>query len=769
MNAIKIGILSISFLIVSIGGTAQEKQYASPGHIRKMARTAESLGDVYTAIDLYKTFLTAKPDNLKVSFRLAECYRQARDYENAMSLYKKLYDANPKKYGATLFYYGQMLMQQGKYADAKKVFVKFKKVLRTPTLKNKRYLKKMYKVMLKACDLAPVLKDSALKVLIYHLDTSVNKAHIEASPLSLSADTLLYSSLRSDKITYYNIEDTTVKPPVRKFYVATGQDAHWTTTGAFKGPFNDTTTNVANGAFSPDGSRFYFTKTTQNKAGKIISQIYVSQKTSGIWSSPKRLDEPINDPFYTSTQPTVGIESKKNREVVYFVSDRPGGKGGTDIWYFLYDKTKDRYSRPRKAGSKLNTVGNEMTPYFDMTTHTLYFSSDGYPGLGGLDIFKTTGELNKWSPPLNMGYPINTEADDLYFTISKNRETGFFTSNRKGGVALKNPTCCDDLYSFRWTQYIHIAIRGIVFAKYNIAENDTIEQVLAPAPESPTQDSVVADSLLTDTPIQHTADSTILTDSLTVVSSADSVARTFVPKTHETDSTILLDSAQVSLLLEDSSEGKPVEYLIETFNTASGGEYGFQLERGNRYRLVVEKAGYFNGIVDFSTEDINRSDTLIRDIELKKIPMKAIVLENIYYKFDKADLTAIAKKTIDSLLYPILKDNPKLIVEISSHTDSKGNDDYNKRLSQRRAESVVDYLIREKGIDARRLVAKGYGESKPIAPNTNPDGSDNPKGRAKNRRTEFKIIGSSNQFSKINYIPLKVNQKQREVLPPQEK
>ena len=105
------------------------------------------------------------------------------------------------------------------------------------------------------------------------------------------------------------------------------------------------------------------------------------------------------------------------------MSDRPGGKGGTDIWYFLYDKTKDRYSRPRKAGSKLNTVGNEMTPYFDMTTHTLYFSSDGYPGLGGLDIFKTTGELNKWSPPLNMGYPINTEADDLYFTISKNRET----------------------------------------------------------------------------------------------------------------------------------------------------------------------------------------------------------------------------------------------------------------------------------------------------------------------------------------------------------
>ncbi len=752
MTGIRIYILSLVFIGFTLSGFSQgnKKRYASPGHVKKMARTAEEMGDIYTAIDLYQTFLTANPDNLKVSFRLAECYRKARDYENAEALYKKVYDENSSKYITSLFYYGRMLMQQGKYKEAKDAFEQFKKESRSVTIKNERYFKKMTKVMLQSCDIAPTIKDSSLKVVIFHIDTSVNKAHIEASPVSLAGNKLLYSSLKTNKINYYNLNDTSVKIPVRKFYVATGRDGRWKTTGEFQGPFNDPETNVANGAFSPDGNRFYFTKTTKNKAGKIISQIYVSNKTGRTWSEPVKLKSPINDPFYTTTQPTVGIESKKNFEVVYFVTDRPGGKGGTDIWYFLYDQHKDKYSKPRKIGSKLNTVGNEMTPNFDVETHTLYFSSDGYPGLGGLDIFKSTGELNKWTPPVNEGYPINSDADDLYFTISKNRETGFFTSNRKGGVALKSSTCCDDMYNFRWTQYIHIMVKGHIFTKYQTTNKDTIKRILNPPQLLTSNDSLPKDT-------------TVITQNDSIqFSSTDSISASFAVQGTQTDSTIFLDSAKVTLYLVNFENGKETDFFIKSYTTQPNGYYDFHLEQGNYYRIVAEKDGYFNGLATLSTANIKQSDTLIQDIALKKIPMQAIVLENIYYEFDKWDLTEAAKKIIDSTLYPILRDNPKLIVEISSHTDSKGNDNYNKKLSQKRAESVVNYLTQEKGIDPARLVAKGYGESKPIAPNTNPDGSDNPEGRAKNRRTEFKVIGSSDQFSRINYGPLYINGKKVE-------
>ena len=754
MNDIRIYILSVIFTGIIFSGFSQgdKKKYASPGHVKKMAHTAEEMGDVYTAIDLYQTFLNANPNNLKISFRLAECYRKARDYENAEVLYRKCYDENSSQYITSLFYSGQMLMQQGKYKEAKETFERFKKESKSVTIKNERYFKKMTKMMIKSCEVAPSIKDSSLKVVIFHLDTSVNKAHIEASPVSLSDNKLLYSSLKTNKIEHYNLNDTSVKIPVRKFYVATGRDGHWKTTGEFDGPFNDSKSNVTNGAFSPDGNRFYFTKTIKNIAGKIISQIYVCNKTGRTWSDPVKLKAPINDPFYTTTMPTVGIESKKNFEVVYFVTDRPGGKGGTDIWYFLYDQNKNKYSKPRKIGSKLNTVGNEMTPNFDIETHTLYFSSDGYSGLGGLDILKSTGELNKWTPPINEGYPINSEADDLYFTISKNRETGFFTSNRKGGIALKNPTCCDDIYNFRWTQYIHIIVKGNIFTKYQSTNTDTIKRILNPPQQII---STNTDSLPTDSTLQVSNDSIQFT-------STDSTGTVFAVEGTQTDSIIYLDSSKVTLYLVNFENGKETDFFIKSYTTKPDGYYDFHLEQGNYYRLVAEKDGYFNGIATLSTANIKQSDTLIQDIPLKKIPMQAIVLENIYYEFDKWDLTDEAKAIIDSTLYPILRDNPKLIVELSSHTDSKGNDNYNKKLSQKRAESVVNYLTQEKGIEPARLVAKGYGESKPIAPNKNPDGSDNPEGRAKNRRTEFKVIGSSDQFSKVNYGPLYINGKKVE-------
>ena len=197
----------------------------------------------------------------------------------------------------------------------------------------------------------------------------------------------------------------------------------------------------------------------------------------------------------------------------------------------------------------------------------------------------------------------------------------------------------------------------------------------------------------------------------------------------------LSDSSLVSLYLVDDDN---TEILLRTDTTNAMGEFEFELDRDKNYKVIASKDGFFNKSTSLTT---------------KNIP---IIIDNIYYEFGKATLTPEATVTIDSTIFRILNETPDIIVEISSHTDSVSSEEYNQKLSQKRAESVVDYLV-GKGIEKPRMIAKGYGEAFPIAPNSFPDGKDNEEGRAKNRRTEFKVIGSSNQFSILNRENLNIN------------
>ncbi|MCB0429984.1 MAG: OmpA family protein [Flavobacteriales bacterium] len=342
-----------------------------------------------------------------------------------------------------------------------------------------------------------------------------------------------------------------------------------------------------------------------------------------------------------------------------------------------------------------------MTPSYDIETRTMYFSSDGYPSLGGLDIFKVPGEKSRWKKAENMGYPLNSSADDLYYTISKDRSEGFFVSNRPGGVALKNPTCCDDIYSLKWTKYIRVALAGKVFQVDDSSKVESIEQILQKG------------------------------------SNADQ--EKFKP----------VERAVVSLfLLDPSGEEEPM--FIKSDTTDANGDYSITMEQGQDYRVTISKDEYLSRSNNFSTKSFTKSDTLKWNAPIVAIPPEPIIIRNIYYHFDKSNLTDSAMMTIDTTIYRIMTENPEIVAEISSHTDSRGTDTYNEKLSQKRAESVVKYLI-SKGIASERLKAKGYGESKPLAPNENPDGSDNPEGRAKNRRTEFKVIGRIKNVSDVNY------------------
>lgn len=647
----------------------------APKDLKKLGNNAVIQGDHNSAIDYYKAYLKTNKGDGKIQYKLAESYRMIRDYEQAEKMYLKAYNSNPEKNGLALYYYAEMCKSTGKYDKAKENFAKFSKEYKGSETK----LKKQAKKEIVFCDSVKNIINQSQKFVVQHLDTSINKAHVELSPLSVDENTLLYASLRTDKKEYYTEGEDSTNMPVRKFYTARKVDNTWKFEGEYmSGNYNKPGENVGNATFTPDGNKMYYTVCKPNWKGITVCAIYMTEKVKGEWTEPVKLNKSINNPNYTSTQPTASIDPVKGNEIIYFVSNRPKGKGGLDIWYFVYDKKRKLYKTPKNAGVKINTPKDELTPFFDNETRTLYFSSEGWGGLGGLDVFKVIGDNKKWTNPENLGDPINSGADDIYYSISKNREEGFLVSNRKGGVSLKNSTCCDDIYTHKHTSYIHLFINGNV---KEIAGSNTLN----------------------------------------------------------------VDSALVDIYLVDKKYEEPV--LIKTIPTDKNGYYKTSLEAGQEYKLVARKTGYINTTAStvINTKNESQDKTFESNFSLAKVSAKAITIENINYEFDRSDLTKSSTVTIDTTIYEIMVLNPDIIVEISSHTDDKGSEEYNMKLSQKRAESVVNYLI-SKGIARERLKAQGYGESMPVAPNRNKDGSDSPEGRAKNRRTEFKIIGTITNF-----------------------
>ncbi|MGQ0827261.1 MAG: OmpA family protein [Bacteroidota bacterium] len=660
-------LLVFLFLVTSIISPAQsslEIDEKKEGQLKNLAKEAERTGEIYLALEYYKQLITLAPANIKNQFHIAELYRYTRNYTEAEKFYEQVCKTGLEKYPDALFYFATMQKANGKHKEAKENLAKFKKI--SKDVKEER-LKKLYKTESEGCDLAISLKDSLPKAMVSSMSSEINNPHIDFSPIPLSDKELIFGSLREKEAKFYDAKVVdTMQLPVRKFYVGEKKGEDWKFKGEWEGPFNSKDIDVANGTFSLDRSKFYFTKCEPNWQYRTICKIYCSEKKGKHWSEPQLMDGQINMKGYTATHPTMGRESKKNQEVLYFVSDRPGTRGGLDIWYAEYDGRRKVFKSPRNAGSKINTVGTETTPFYDAKTKTLYYSSDGRANIGGLDIYKATGELNKWEPSVNLASPINSFADDLDFAVRPDSKGGYFVSNRIGGQSLYNATCCDDIYEFAYTDFIELIYLGKV--------ND-----------KKTKDCV--------------------------------------------------DSVKLNVYIVNGEE----KYLSEELTVPSC-DYRVQLRPGFTYQIEARKNGYFNSTVDVSTKNIKRSDTLRHHIEIEKIPEQPIVIPKLNYEFNSALLTAESKTILDTSLLVLLNKNPDIIVELSSHTDNKGTDASNMKLSQKRAESVVNYLS-NKGINKDRLIPRGYGETLPIAPNENADKSDNPDGRQLNRRTEFKIIG----------------------------
>ncbi|MCD4793682.1 MAG: OmpA family protein [Bacteroidales bacterium] len=654
------------------------------------AKSAERFSDNYTAIDYYSEYYKRNKNNDKISFKLANLYFDVKDYQSAKPIYYDLYIVGKKKYSRSLFKYAQILKVEENYNSAVYYFEIYRDNLLIHEEKSKQDLYFfLTEHEIEGCEIADFNDKNKNNIRIHPLNNSINKAHKEYAPIIWNDTLLIYSSLMSDTIPVISV-DQNFDLPVDKFYAAKYINNTWQ--GGFNPPkpfFNYDSLYSSNGVFSDDNKRFYFTVSKKNQEGKLISSIYESRYETGEWKVPEKLDERINLKKYTSTQPAIGKCYNKDFDIIYFVSDRPGGVGGMDIWYTVYDKPNDTYKTPANAGSYINTPGNEITPYFEKSTKTLYFSSDGLAGYGGFDIYKTIGELINWTPSENLGLPLNSGFDDVYYTHNKENGFGFIVSNRSESKVLKSPNCCYDIFQYNLIEKNDLEISGVIYE----TDNQFVNRIMK----------------------DENVNNTISKES--EITSLNSI---------------------VELHIENKNTG---EYIyIETDTTEIDGSFNFNVEEDHNYMLTVLKDNYTPAVINFNTNNIKERLFVLDPVTIIPLQKEPISIDNIYFEFNKWDITNASAKFIDTTLLVIMQRYKDLVIEVSAHTDGIGSDDYNLVLSKNRAESVVNYL-KFKGIQRSRIIAKGYGEARPVENETTADGSYIPEAAEQNRRIEFRIIG----------------------------
>ena len=571
----------------------------------------EERGEYYDAAQIYRRVYqktSSKKTVLRgsIAFHMAECNRKANNPQRAVSAYR-----NAIRYeyedSTAIFYSALMNHKLGVYPEAKKYYSEYLERVPNDRLSLNGLI---------GCDSAVVWKKNPTLYTVRKMD-KFNTRDGEFSPMLTGEnfDQLIFNSSRKEATGDGKSAITGLKNN-DFFLVKKNEQGEWLKPEIIEGSIN-TEFDEGTASFSFDGNTMYYSYCTEDEEYQRTAEIYSSARSGAQWNAGQKLNI-FKDSVTMVAHPAVGPD-----DYLYFVSDKIGGQGGKDIWRIRINEIGS--ATPENLGPEINTPGDEMFPYVRQDS-TLYFSSDGHPGMGGLDLFKAkfNEKTESWTVE-NMKSPINSNGDDFGITFEGPRERGFFSSNRNDARGI------DHLFYFEYPEIL-FDIEGWVLDKdEEVIENATVR----------------------------------------IVGKDGRDQRIFVRK---------------------------------------DGTYFADVVGGMEYVMLGSAPGYLNQKQTLNVPLQEKSETFFVDFDLSSIS-KPVLIENIFYEFDRATLLPESKEALDGIIQ-MLEDNPNVTIELSAHADRKGSEEYNMNLSQRRAQSVVDYLIRG-GIEEERLTPAGYGKSQP--------------------------------------------------------
>jgi outer membrane protein OmpA-like peptidoglycan-associated protein len=621
---------------------------------------------------LEEEFNKAKDSQLKgeTAYMLGESYRRTHQTQSASDWYKR---AQTQRYGKdTDIKYARMLQQLQDYDEARRAFQS-----------AGRYTGdvRLYQEEMIACQKAKKWLADTDKNLYKVESLGTNNAATDFSPVLYNADQLIITSDRAESEGKENYKWTG-----EKFFDLYLLNINAETVERFDAPFNQSFHQGAP-SFGKDQNTVFFTQCgSEEKIAIDYCKIMFSQKKGDTWTEPEAID--LGDGAQNYVHPILSEDGK----LLIFACNKEEGFGGYDLYYSIkIGSGKDaKWSVPINLGNKINTDGNEVFPFLDKDT--LYFSSDGHIGMGGLDIFRVEKKAHKWQIPQNLKAPMNSGGDDFGFILDllnplpeKVIQQGYFSSNRIGGLGS------DDIYKF--------------------------QQQTPPPPDT---------LIPVDTP------KLILAINLEGLVKEKIFNEAGNPNSGLSGYENLM-GASVQISSKDTAF---------TIGSDVDGTFFVRLDTATDYNLKATKPGYFTQVATISTKGIVLNEahpdtTLSIEMIMEKIfTNQEIVLDDIYYDLDKSFIREDAKPALNELI-ELLKRNPTLNIQLSSHTDCQGGTGYNEKLSQRRADAAVQYLI-QNSINPERLTSKGYGESLLAVTCKCSDCTEDE--HQKNRRTTFLVL-----------------------------
>ena len=625
------------------------------------------------ALDPY--YLAAQkfnPNNAKLNYKIGKCYLYSNYKLKSIPYLEKALQLNPAVDPQIHFLLGRAYHLNLEWDKAIKSYQLFQQTLKgeelaillgdinnriSQCLNGKEYVKK------------PV------RVFIDNIGSEINTQYPEYGPVISADESVMLFTSRRPTTTGGKIDES-INEPFEDIYISFRKDGKWSPAVNMGPPIN-TDNHDANSGLSADGQKFLIYN------GDNGGDLYESELKGTKWSKPDHMNKNIN----TSGHETSAYYSPDGNSV-YFVSDKPEGSlGDLDIYISTKD-AKGKWGKPVNLGPTINTQYAEEGVFIHPDGKTLYFSSKGHKSMGGYDVFKSTynTQTKTWSEPENLGYPVNTPDDDVFFVTSASGKHGYYASFNAKGYGEK------DIFM--------VTFLGLEKPMVMNNEDNLLASLAAPVKET-----VIAPVLAI-----KEAQLTILKGVIT-----DDVTKQPLEATVE-----IVDNLKNEVIASFTSNSSTGKYLVS-------------LPAGRNYGIAVKKDNYLFHSENFDIPNTAAYQEVVKDVTLKNIAVGSkIILKNIFFDFDKATLRPESTNELERLT-KLLNDVPTLKIEISGHTDSKGADEYNKTLSNNRAKAVLDYLVKA-GITAGRLTSAGYGEEQPISTNDTDDG------RQLNRRTEFKIL-----------------------------